>query len=86
MHILILFLTVKFWFTTSLKKCYIWENIIGGMKENILKKAGKYNKRVGNNPDIKVLADGSITLQVTDPFKGKSMKTDLKIETFFEDD
>ena len=51
MHILILFLTVKFWFTTSLKKCYIWENIIGGMKENILKKAGKYNKRVGNNPD-----------------------------------
>ncbi|MBQ4553895.1 MAG: hypothetical protein IJA53_02195 [Spirochaetaceae bacterium] len=21
------------------------------MKENILKKAGKYNKRVGNNPD-----------------------------------
>lgn len=70
MHILILFLTVKFWFTTSLKKCYIWENIIGGMKENILKKAGKYNKRVGNNPDIKVLADGSITLQGIGPFKG----------------
>ena len=44
---------------------------LGGMKENILKKAGK-------NPDIKVLADGS--------FKGKSMKTDLKIKTFFEDD
>ena len=58
----------------------------GGIKENILKKAGKYNKRVGNNPDIKVLADGSITLQGTGPFKGKSMKTDLKIETFFEDD
>ena len=56
------------------------------MKENILKKAGKYNKRVGNNPDIKGLADGSITLQGTGSFKGKSMKTDLKIETFFEDD
>ena len=52
---------------------------LGGMKENILKKAGK-------NPDIKVLADGSITLHGTGSFKGKSMKTDLKIETFFEDD
>ena len=52
----------------------------------MLNKNRKYNKRVGNNPDIKVLSDGSITLQGTGSFKGKSMKTDLKIETFFEDD
>lgn len=52
----------------------------------MLNKNRKYNKRVGNNPDIKVLADGSITLHGTGSFKGKSMKTDLKIKTFFEDD
>lgn len=54
----------------------------GGIKENILSQAGNYGKRVGNNPDIKVLQDGSITLQGTGPFKGKSMKTDLNFKNF----
>jgi hypothetical protein len=52
------------------------------IKPAILKAAGKYQGKVGKNPDIKVVG-GNIHLQGTGPFKGKTFKTGLKASDFF---
>ncbi|MGB7415978.1 MAG: RHS repeat-associated core domain-containing protein, partial [Thermosynechococcaceae cyanobacterium] len=54
------------------------------IKPNILKKAGKFQGKVGKNPDIKVV-NGKIQLKgsSTGPFKGKSYNTDLNASDFF---
>jgi len=52
------------------------------IKPEILKAAGRFEGRVGHNPDIKVVG-GRIQLQGTGPFKGNTMKTDLNASDFF---
>ena len=53
------------------------------IKPAILKAAGKFQGKVGNNPDIKIVG-GRIQLTGTGPFKGKTFKTDLSATDFFE--
>ncbi|MDZ8070038.1 MAG: putative Ig domain-containing protein [Nostoc sp. DedQUE08] len=52
------------------------------IKPNILSKAGKFQGKVGKNPDIKVV-NGKIVLTGTGQFKGKSFKTDILASDFF---
>jgi hypothetical protein len=51
------------------------------IKPEILKKAGKFQGKVGKNPDIKVVNE-KIVLTGTGSFKGKSFKTDLNASDF----
>ncbi len=54
------------------------------IKPSILQKAGKYKHRVGKNPDVKIVGDKiQLTGAKSGPFKGKTMKTDLKVSDFF---
>lgn len=52
------------------------------IKPAILRAAGKFEGKVGKNPDIKVVG-GRIQLQGVGPFKGKTFKTELKASDFF---
>jgi RHS repeat-associated protein len=51
------------------------------LKPKILKSAGSFSSKVGNNPDISVVG-GNIHLTGTGPFKGKTFKTELKASEF----
>ena len=51
------------------------------LKPKILKSAGSFSSKVGNNPDINVVG-GNIHLTGTGPFRGKTFKTDLKASDF----
>ncbi|WP_310554478.1 DUF6443 domain-containing protein [Flavobacterium sp.] len=51
------------------------------LKPKILKSAGSFSSKVGNNPDISVVG-GNINLTGTGPFKGKTFKTDLKASDY----
>lgn len=53
------------------------------LKGKILNQAGDYAKKVGNNPDIKVVGD-KIQLSGTGPFKGKSFQTNLKATEYLK--
>jgi hypothetical protein len=53
------------------------------VKPAILKAAGDFQGKVGKNPDVKVVGD-KIHLQGVGPFKGKTLKTDLKASDFFD--
>jgi RHS repeat-associated protein len=53
------------------------------IKPSILKSAGKFQKVVGNNPDI-MLDGGKVFLKGTGPFRGKTFETGLDAINFFE--
>ena len=55
------------------------------IKPKILKNAGEYKKRVGDNPDVKVVGDQIHLIGSSQgPFRGRSMQTDLKASAYFE--
>ena len=53
------------------------------IKPQILEKAGDFCKKVGRNPDVKIVSE-QIWLTGTGPFKGKTFKTLLDAIDFFK--
>ncbi|GAA4791244.1 hypothetical protein GCM10023231_18930 [Olivibacter ginsenosidimutans] len=53
------------------------------IKKNILSNVGDFVKKVGNNPDVKVVGD-KIQLTGTGPFKGKTFQTNLKATDYLK--